>query len=121
MAGFTKLFSTIVTSSIWGEDNVTLRVWITMLSQSDANGVVGGSIPGFAHLARVTIPEMESALERLSAPDPYSRTPDQEGRRIESVPGGWRILNYLAYRERCQAKDGSRADYMRKYRAKREE
>jgi hypothetical protein len=38
------------------------------------------------------------ALKRLSSPDPYSRTKDHEGRRIEEVEGGWRILNYLKYR-----------------------
>jgi hypothetical protein len=117
MAGYSKLFSSIVTSSIWCEDDKTLRVWFAMLALTDASGNVEGSIPGFAHVARVTIPEMEHAVEVLSAPDPYSRTPDNEGRRIEAIPGGWRILNYACYRERGQAKDGSRASYMRDYRA----
>ena len=30
MAGYSKLFSSIVTSSIWCEDNITLRVWIAI-------------------------------------------------------------------------------------------
>ena len=119
MAGFSKLCSSIVTSSVWGEDDKTLRVWFAMLAMTDAAGVVEGSVPGFAHVARVTIPEMEHAIGRLTSTDPYSRTPDNEGRRIEAVPGGWRILNYKAYRDRYQAKDGSRAGYMRDYRAKR--
>jgi len=119
MAGYSKLFSSIVTSSIWCEDDKTLRVWFAMLALTDASGTVEGSVPGFAHVARVTIPEMEHAVEILSAPDPYSRTPDNEGRRIEAIPGGWRIMNYAAYRERGQAKDGSRAGYMREYRSKR--
>ena len=113
MAGYSKLFSSIVTSSIWSEDDKTLRVWFAMLALTDARGNVEGSVPGFAHVARVTIPEMEHAIERLSSPDPYSRTPDNEGRRVEVVPGGWVILNYCAYRERCQSKDGSRAEYER--------
>ena len=113
MAGYSKLFSSIVTSSIWSEDDKTLRVWFAMLALTDARGNVEGSVPGFAHVARVTIPEMEHAIERLSSPDPYSRTPDNEGRRVEVVPGGWVILNYCAYRERCQSKDGSRAAYER--------
>ena len=117
MAGYSKLFSSIVTSSIWCEDDKTLRVWFAMLALTDAGGNVEGSVPGFAHVARVTIPEMEHAVAVLSAPDPYSRTPDNEGRRIEVMPGGWRILNYASYRERGQAKDGSRAGYMRDYRS----
>ena len=116
MPGFTKLFSSIVTSSIWVEDNATLRVWIAMMAQADADGNVEGTIPGFANLARVSIPEMERAVGILSATDRHSRTPDFEGRRIERFDGGWKLLNYKAYRERGQAKEGSRAPYMRAYR-----
>lgn len=116
MPGFTKLFSSIVTSSIWVEDNATFRVWIAMMAQADADGNVEGTIPGFANLARVSIPEMERAVEIMSSPDKHSRTPDFEGRRIERFDGGWKLLNYKAYRERGQAKEGSRAPYMRAYR-----
>lgn len=116
MAGYSKLFSSIVTSSIWCEDNITLRVWIAMLATCNSDGIVEGSVPGFASLARVSPGEMRHALERLLAPDPDSRTPDNEGRRLEIIPGGWRILNYESYRNRCQSKDGSRAEYMRRYR-----
>lgn len=105
-----------MTSSVWGEDDHTFRVWIALLAMADAAGNVEGSIPGFAHLARVTIPEMEVAIARLSSPDPYSRNPLNEGRRIQVIPIGWRILNYVAHRELYQAKDGSRAKYMREYR-----
>lgn len=117
-SGFTKLFSSIVTSSIWVEDDATLRIWIAMLAQSNADGIVEGSIPGFANLARVTTEQMRFAVDKLSAPDPYSRTPDYEGRRIETIEGGWRILNYGAYRERGQGKDGSKAPAMRAFRAR---
>lgn len=117
MAGYSKLFSGIVTSSIWCEDDKTFKTFIAMLALTDASGHVDGSIPGFARLVGCTIPEMEHAIERLMAPDPYSRTPDHDGRRIEADSGGWRILNYAAYREKGQAKDGSRAEYMRRYRA----
>ena len=119
MAGYSKLFAGIVTSSIWCEDDKTFRVWIAMLALSDASGHVDGSIPGFARLVGATIPEMEHAIERLTSPDPYSRTPDNDGRRVASERGGWRILNYAAYREKGQSKDGSRADYMREYYKKR--
>jgi hypothetical protein len=116
MAGFTKLFSSIVTSTIWCEDNATLRVWIAMLAMSDAHGRVEGAIPGFANLARVSIEEMRQAVKILSSPDPDSRTPENEGRRIVVVDGGWWILNYKKFRESRQDQDGSRAAYMREYR-----
>lgn len=117
MAGYSKLFGSITTSTIWCEDHATRIVWISMLASCDANGVVEGSIPGFAGVARVTIPEMEHALEILRRPDPYSRTQAHEGRRIEDVTGGWKILNYADYRNRGQSQEGSRAPYMRTRRA----
>lgn len=118
MIGYTKLFGSIVTSSIWTEDDKTLRVWIAMLAMADAQGVVEGSIPGFASLARVTIEEMERAVGILSSPDKHSRSQEHEGRRIEPFPGGWKALNHAAYRDRGQGKEGSRAPYMREWRKK---
>jgi hypothetical protein len=116
MSGYTKLFSNIITSSVWCEDHPTVRVWIAMLALVDANGVVEGSIPGLANVCRVTRDECQKAIEILSQPDAFSRNPENDGRRIEKHFAGWRILNYLNYRKRGQDKDGSRADYMRRYR-----
>lgn len=115
--GFTKLFSSIVTSSIWCQDDVVLRVWIAMLATCDSDGIVEGSVPGFASMSRVTNEQMEHAIEVLSSPDEYSRTKDKDGRRIEAIGGGWQIVNYRAYRDKGQAKEGSRAPYMRNRRA----
>ena len=108
---FTKLSSGILASTVWQEPSSTRIVWITMLALADRNGYVAASIPGLAHLARVSIPEAETALAAFGAPDPYSRTPDHEGRRIEAVAGGWRLLNHGAYRARRDADD--RKDYQR--------
>ena len=112
MSGWTKLFSSLPTSSIWSEAYATRIVWTTMLAVADAEGLVEGSVPGFARLANVTIEEMQTAIDRLSSPDPYSRTPDHDGCRIERVQGGWRILNYRLYRERV----GQSAERMRRWR-----
>ena len=116
--GFTKLFSSLVTSSIWCEKDSTLRVWIAMLATCDARGVVEGSLPGFASLCRVSVKDMSTALSVLSSPDKDSRTKTDDGRRIEVCDGGWRILNYLKYREKGQDKEGSRAPYFREYQQK---
>lgn len=97
---FTKLFSNITKSTVWCEPHTTLRVWITMLADCDRNGCVYAAVPGLANLARVTVEECEAALQTFLEPDSYSRTPDNEGRRIEAIPGGWKLLNYELYRER---------------------
>lgn len=121
MSGFNKLFSSIVTSSIWTENDKTLRVWIAMIATMNASGIVEGSIPGFANLARVSVEEMQKAEEVLLSPDPFSRSKENEGRRIERIPGGWQVLNSQKYREKPQTQVGSRADYYRLYRERKKE
>lgn len=96
---FTKLFSSITDSSVWQESNETRLVWITMLAMADPVGRIHAAIPGLAHRARVSVKETELAIEVFLSPDPYSRTEDNEGRRIEKIQGGWRLLNYQVYRE----------------------
>lgn len=108
MSGFTKLASSIVTSSVWVQDDYILRVWIAMLATADANGVVEASVPGFANLCRVSIEQMEQAIAKLSEIDVYSRSPDHDGRRIEKIDGGWLILNYAKYRAKRDPEERKR-------------
>lgn len=96
---FTKLFSSLTTSTIWCEDSNTRVVWITMLSVADRQGRVFASIPGLAGVARVPVDDARRAIAKFLEPDPDSRTPDYDGRRIEVIEGGWRLLNYAKYRE----------------------
>ncbi len=111
MAGYTKLFNSILASTIWRADHVTRIVWITLLAMADRHGVAEGSIPGLADFARVTIAECESALTQLQAPDTYSRSQEHEGRRIQAVDGGWLILNHAKYRAKLGADE--RREYLR--------
>lgn len=111
--GYTKLFSSIVASTIWREPDHVRLVWITMLAISDPWGHVRASLPGLADLARVSIADAKDAVERLEAPDEYSRTKDHEGRRIEETDGGWFILNFVKHRD--AGAEGHRREYMRRY------
>lgn len=111
MTGFTKLFGTLVSSTIWREDNTTRVVWITMLAMADRNGNVQASVPGLAAFANVSLDECVSALKKLTEPDPWSRTKYKEGRRIVEIDGGWNIVNYIKYRELGREVD--RTAYMR--------
>jgi hypothetical protein len=96
---FTKLFSSITESTIWVEPDHIRITWIAMLAMCDRRGRVWASIPGLANRARVSVEQAAEAIERFLAPDPYSRTPDNDGRRIEVIDGGWRLLNYDKYRQ----------------------
>lgn len=96
---FTKLFHSILASSIWREDDHTRLVWITMLAMADRNGYVGSSIPGIASMAHVPLEAAAAALEKFLSPDPWSRSTEFEGRRIEVADRGWNILNYDRFRD----------------------
>lgn len=95
---FTKLFSGIIHSTIWREPDHVRLLWVTMLAMADRDGLVEASVPGLADAARITLKQCEEGLVSLSGPDPYSRTKDHAGRRIEAVDGGWLLLNHAKYR-----------------------
>lgn len=118
MTGYTKLFSTIVTSTIWGEDDKIRILWITMLALCEKDGIVYGTIPGIATMARISVPDCEAALNKLTSPDKYSRSKEFDGRRIKPIEGGWLILNRNKYRELGQkeSRQEYQRDYMRYYR-----
>lgn len=97
---FTKLHSQILDSTIWLESSSTRILWITMLAMADQHGEVMASIPGLARRANIPLEDCKAGLEVLMGPDEYSRTPDDDGRRIVVIDGGWQILNYQKYREK---------------------
>ena len=118
MSGFTKLWAEITDSSIWNEDDKTRIVWITMLARMGPDYVVRASVGGLAHLARVSREDCEKALEKLASPDPDSRSPEEEGRRIKKVDGGFFMINGEKFRQRRgdEEKKAYMREYMRQYR-----
>lgn len=115
MSGYTKLFNSILASTIWREDDKTRIVWITLLAMKDKNGIAECSIPGLAGFANVSLEDCEMALQKLMSPDKYSRTKEHDGRRIEEIPGGFLILNHHVYRERMG--EDERREYNRQKQA----
>ena len=117
---YTKLFSSIVTSTIWSEDDKTRIVWITMLAIADKNGEVHGSVPGLARVAGVPVDACRDAIAKFLSPDLDSRTKDDEGRRIEEIDGGWSLLNHQKYREMASKDEMRESEAKRKarYRAR---
>jgi hypothetical protein len=110
---YTKLFSSITASTIVSEPLATRWLWVTMLAMADGNGDVHGSVPGLARIANITLAECETALACFLNPDAYSRTKDNDGRRIADIDGGWKLLNHAKYRRIRSAEE--RREYMREY------
>lgn len=97
---YNKLFSKILDSSIWLESNTTRIVWITLLAAMDEDGYAHFStIQNLADRARVTKEEAQKAVDCFMSPDEGSGLPDNQGRRIERVPGGFIVLNAAHYRD----------------------
>lgn len=97
---FVKLDCDILDSSLWCESPVTRVVFLTMLPMAGSSGLVRATAPGIAKRAHLALELVRESLARLEAPDPDSRTLEDEGRRIRRVDGGYQIVNYLLYRNR---------------------
>jgi hypothetical protein len=69
-----------------------------MLAMADRHGRVWASIPGLAKEAAVSVEACRTAIDEFLGPDPDSRTKANEGRRIEPIDGGWRLINHAKYR-----------------------
>lgn len=113
---YVKLFGAILDSTLWGESLATRVVWITLLAMADRDGLVAAGPAGIAHRARVSREECDAALAVLAAPDPDSKSPEMDGRRILAVDGGWQIVTYERYRDRESQGERRQKDAMRQRR-----
>ena len=110
---YTKLFRSIAASTIVSEPLATRWLWVTMLSQADKAGKVYGSVPGLARMANISLEECEAGLACFLSPDKYSRTAEHEGRRVEAIDGGWKLLNHAKYD--AMRSEAERRDYKREW------
>lgn len=101
---YSKLFSSLVNSSLWSEPDHIRLLFITLLSLADRDGIVYGSRSGLERAAMIDPDAAEeiNPWDSLMAPDNDSsdlmRNPENEGRRIEEIPGGFRLINYTYYK-----------------------
>jgi hypothetical protein len=99
-AMYNKLFTSILDSSIWCEDDGVIRIWVTLLAVMDENGFCKfGGIQALARRANKTPDATAACIHILESPDKYDPEQEYEGRRIEKVPGGWVVLNAVKYRD----------------------
>src|SRR5690348_6603342 len=69
---------------------------------ADKAGVVDMTPDALARRTTIPLDIITVGITELLKPDPDSRTPDEEGRRIVTLAAdrewGWRIVNYEKYR-----------------------
>ncbi len=95
---YSKLFASILDSSVWLQSDQTRLVWLTLLAAKGKDGFARfATMANLAARARVDLSECAKAVAILEAPDPDSSNQDYEGRRLERVPGGWMVRNATLY------------------------
>lgn len=84
---------------------------------ADKHGDVDMTAEAIARRTTIPLDVVEVGLRALAEPDPHSRTPDEDGRRIVPLADnrgwGWHIVNYDKYRKIRSQEE--RREYMRAY------
>lgn len=90
---------------------------------ADQDGVVDMTASAISRRTSIPLEIIKAGLEVLVQPDPDSRTPDEDGRRIVCLEShrdwGWQIVNHRKYQQMRNAEE--RREYLRLAQAKRRE
>ncbi len=115
---YAKVFSqiydgTLCTKGPWQ----ALVTFQQMLVLADPDGNVDMTSIAIARRTTIPLEIIEAGIAALLLPDPESRTPTEEGRRLlplaEGRSWGWKVVNYKHYRALKREED--RRDYHREY------
>ncbi len=111
---FTAMFDgTLATKGPWQ----ALVTFQQMIALADREGIVDMTPEAISRRTTIPLDIIAAGIEALEAPDPDSRSPDYDGRRIirlaDNRTWGWRLVNYGHYRG-IRSLD-ERREYMRKY------
>ena len=101
---FAPIFSKIVDSSLWREDDKVCKMFVTLLAIKDSDHVARGNAFTLGNKCWGSNPDAErmalDALKILQEPDTRRIEPQPfEGRRIEKVADGYLVLNGQAYED----------------------
>ncbi len=114
------MYGKLFTSMYDGTLRVNWKALVTfqqMICLCDSEGVLDMTPVAIHGRTGIPLDIIEEGIQHLEAPDPYSRTPDMDGRRIERLdahrPWGWRIINHAKYRDLVNREDKREADRTR--------
>lgn len=118
MTSWCPVFSKIVDSSVWVLPYHVRILWIVLLALKDSDQVVRYNAFGLAKRGGLSEAEVLHGLEVLSKPDKTRLEPQPfEGRRIEKVDAGWKVLNGEFYKD--MMRQANRAWYKAEHERKR--
>jgi hypothetical protein len=88
-----------------------------MIVLCNEDGVLDMTPSAISGRTGIPIDIIGAGIAFLEAADPYSRTPDRDGRRIERLdshrPWGWKLTNYTKYRDMLRREEKKAADRAR--------
>jgi hypothetical protein len=121
---FAKIFDSVFSSTVNEEPLHVRWLWIALLTIPDSDdGIVDRTPESLARYANLPLDQTVAAIAALEAPDPRSRSSEEEGRRIMKIRDGygWRIVNFKKYRGLKRAEDRRvyQRELMRQRRTKR--
>lgn len=112
-----KLFKQMYEGSLVAAGWQALVTLQQLVILADKHGTVDMTPEALARLTTIPVDHLRIGLAALEQPDPDSRTPGEEGRRIVRLSAnrdwGWRIVNYEHYRRIRSAEE--RREYHREY------
>ena len=101
MLMYCKLFASLYQGTLRGCSDEIL-VFTNLLAHADQHGIVDKHWRAIAEETGLSRERVEAAILKLEEPDPESRSPEQDGRRIvridEHRAWGWQVVNYGKYR-----------------------
>jgi len=111
-----KIFELMYDGSLYGQWEA-LVTFQQMIVLADQEGFVDITPPALAARTSIPLEIIQNGIKILESDDPYSRTADENGKRIIRMnpdrPWGWKIVNYIKYRN--MASQEERREYMREY------
>ena len=96
-----KIFASMYEGTMYGhwQAIVTLQQMIVLCT---ADGIVDMTPQALSARTSIPLDIITKGIEILSNPDPYSRTPGEDGRRIILIdahrPWGWMLVNHGKYK-----------------------
>lgn len=105
MAGYTPLFDSLLTGTLYGRWPHT-GIWACLLSRASREGVIDETPQCLASAIGVPVETLLQCVRDFMEPDPESRSKDDDGRRLTLIDPerswGWRIVNHGKYREKAR-------------------
>lgn len=130
MSGYTPVFGSLFQGTLCGQWPA-LPVFCTLLPLADKDGRIDYSFQYLAVTTGWPVDLLKQGIAQLEQPDPYSRSPSDDGRRLvrlrEHTDWGWQVVNHAAYREKArqqaqnaaQVADGRNAEKVRRYKERK--